>query len=99
MNKLLNNNKYIIVASTYGFTRKYFQMRNTTQLDHKYEHKIPILFTQKILISTVCGMASMYLWPYYLYNDLNKIEISLSNKKPEEYGYIEKKHLFEHFYD
>jgi hypothetical protein len=84
---------YIACTCSYGFLRKAKQMQHATIQKYDYESHVdkiyPVLLCDKVLITLLSTCVSPYIWPFYLYNDLNYME--LHNKKdrldPKWYGY------------
>lgn len=104
INKFLSSRilVYGAVTTTYGLVRQTYNMKSATtefyDKDTNKYTKIPVLLTSKIMISTLGGCMSFYIWPYYLHNDLNRIEIYIRNEKPSKYGYDDKKHIFDYLF-
>lgn len=98
----LYNLRYIGATFSYGFARKAIQMWNATRFDsNDYQKKepIPILNTHKLVISTLSGSAALYIWPYYLYNDLSRLEIYLKNQNPESYGFTQPRYELDYLFN
>jgi hypothetical protein len=94
----INEHKYFLAAMSYGTTRKYYQCNNTqiNSYDSEYrKKKVPLLNTQKVAITVIAGVASIYLWPHYLYKDMKHLEIYLSNKNINDFGYFEPNNEFD----
>jgi hypothetical protein len=51
---------------------------------------IPLLTPTKVLITGVCGIASVYYWPFWLYRDLCKADAWARGIPYEHYSIIDK---------
>lgn len=87
----------------YGMTRKTLYLKDATTNEIYYnkktnsieEYRMPVFITDKIGIIIICGFASTYLWPYYMYQDIRNFEISTNPTK--SILQKEKNTLLEHF--
>jgi ABC-type uncharacterized transport system substrate-binding protein len=82
--------KYIMYTFSYGLVRKSIQMNNATITTYSDNRKknVPLLYTDKALLIGWGALASVYLWPVFLWKDLGKIELYLDKTKdPKDYGY------------
>lgn len=101
---MINKNLLIYAATTfsYGFIRKIDQVKsaniNYFNEDIKKIDKRPMLLTSKILLTSFSGIASLYIWPIYMYNDMNRMEIYIKNKDPTHYGYNLQKYEIDYFF-
>lgn len=74
---------YASAVMSYGLARKLpvlfdAKIENITYNTEtqKYEKiRIPMLFTSKVAVASICSISSIYCWPWFLYNDLCKLEI------------------------
>ena len=84
---------YFGIAFSYGFIRKMIYVKDIKQYeDHK---KTPLLYTDRLLLSTYGGFASMYMFPFYLLVDIRNIEIlSRKDVKIIPYEYTDYGSLF-----
>lgn len=94
---------YVATTISYGLIRKSVEMK-TAKLkcyDHTkktYIH-VPVLTSDKILITAICGFAAMYVWPIYVYRDMNKIELALNKDlNPKWYCVQTNKHVIDYFF-
>ena len=71
--------RYVLSTMAYGFTRKAVEMHEATVVafdpDTKESVRSPMLFADKVVMSAMCGLVSINLWPYYAYRDVKKIEV------------------------
>jgi hypothetical protein len=70
---------YAAVAIIYGSTRKTFhvwdaQVSNFYNYEAKDQIYRPLLWTEKTALIGIAGISSIYLWPFYLYNDVFTLE-------------------------
>lgn len=75
--------KYIGLAFAYGFARKTYYMSEIKEYTIKEDgkkYKMPILYTDYIFASTLCGCVSIYLLPFYVINDIRNYEIKTKYK-------------------
>jgi hypothetical protein len=99
INKMNFFGKYIIGMSAYGTIRKALYLHDAEKykydfINHKIK-KIPLLTSQKVVLSALSGALAIYLWPYYFYNDIKIIEISLTNKNIYDYGFFRPENEFD----
>jgi hypothetical protein len=96
-------NKYVATTMSYGLIRKGIQIRNATithyDKNERQQIRVPMLISDKVLITAWCGCISLYMWPLYLYNDLCNLEIILNkNLKHEWYNVNEKKYKVDYLF-
>jgi hypothetical protein len=79
MSKLYNAiGKYMRLAFAYGFARKIYYMneiKEYTIIKNNKKYKQPILYSDYIFASTICGFFSIYGLPLYVINDIRNMEI------------------------
>ena len=67
---------YGMYTMIYGAIRKMFIVNDAKLFDPSSNYReYPLLASQKALIIGTGSFASIYLWPYYLFLDVNKLEI------------------------
>lgn len=80
---------------TYGLVRKAIQMKTATitVYDKKTHEKrpVPVLVTDKVLVTMIHACAGVYLWPMYLYMDITKAEIGWRKFDPSLYTVYDNK--------
>lgn len=100
--KFFTPTTYITATASYGFLRKFIEMKTATvrHYDPNTHEKIrvSVLTSDKLWISGVCGIVSIYGWPFYLYNDVKKIEIKMKNLDPNWYNQNQKDYLIEYLF-
>lgn len=105
--RLLNNptvcKTYVAATLSYGVLRKGIQMKDATisHYDSKQREyiRVPVLICDKVLMTTLCGIASIYAWPLYMYNDLKHLEIAMKKTlQPEWYNDHENKYLIDYMF-
>lgn len=87
---------YAVGAMAYGTARKAIQVRNAhydTYDRDKGDVKIPMLMSEKIVLSTLSGLMAPYALPVYLFLDMSMIEAVYIRKNPDLYCYGTKKKL------
>jgi hypothetical protein len=98
-----HNIRYLAATATYGFTRKIVQMWNAKKEEYDFKEskriEVPILNTHKLMYATGSGIASMYVWPYYVFRDISVLEIYMRNEDPKNHGYDLPKHEFEYIFN
>ena len=76
-----NVNPYLIVPIVYGSTRKIMQLKSATIKKYNknldIDEYIPILIVDKIIIISLSAFFSLLIWPFYIYQDLRKLELIL----------------------
>ena len=84
MNPFLYSNKYIIPVTLYGAIRKMLIVKDaeysTWNRKTKATVEIPMLITDKIVLVAASALGSIYVWPYYLYNDINTLQLYLKTR-------------------
>lgn len=81
---------YGLVTMGYGFGRKLpilYDATTETYDDNGKKYRIPMLLTTKAIITGISTISSIYLWPFFLHNDLSRLEMYTRGYKPDEYGY------------
>lgn len=83
---------YGVSTVTYGMVRKAIHLHGATITHVEYndnhkrvEKKIPVLAADKLWITALSGLASIYLWPMYAMGDLKRAEIYMRGLKPSDY--------------
>lgn len=87
-NDLLLN--YGMVSVGYSVGRKIAIVKDATQTTYNFKGEkvqVPMLLTTKALITVWSGIAGVYLWPMYMYNDFARLEIRTRGFKMEDYNY------------
>lgn len=108
----VHNAVYAYAASGYGVVRKSLQVYDAKvpvydekncisifsrpEAEHKRQ---PMLVTTKLLLAGMCGLASLYVWPYYVYTDANRLEMQLRSKRPEDYGERVPEHAIDYLFN
>ena len=90
----------------YGALRKLIQVYDC-QIQYDYtkyskdgkDNKEPMLGSTKLLLTGVCGFASVYWWPYYMFLDMDKLEMFVRSKKPKDYGICEPRFAFDYLFN
>jgi hypothetical protein len=72
---------YIIGTFGYGSIRKVPVLYNAEVDAYGYNGegrfevtKVPMLLSNKFIITGICGFSSIYLWPMWLYSDISRME-------------------------
>jgi hypothetical protein len=83
--------KYVAYTSGYSMTRKVIEMwdaklyvkydKNANKVD-KY---VPVLMADKLFVTGFATIAGVYLWPMYVWKDLNRIEIAARRLSVDDY--------------
>ena len=97
---------YAFVAISYGAIRKSHQLKNAhvvkyeiNEIDREtIKRRVPILLVDKVALTVLSAFSSVYLWPVYLYWDMQMLEIYNKSLKPSTYGFIEPKHALDYLY-
>lgn len=78
------------ILALYGATRKTIMLQSANVSYYNEETKKtsvrPILLVDKMVIITVCGFGSIFLWPYFIYNDLLNLELKIKKRSLQDYG-------------
>lgn len=96
--------RYLIGSCAYGFVRKIDDLTNATlvvhdEFNYKEKHVIPMLLTDKVFVLAASTIASPYLLPFYLKNDLSLLEITYVRRgDPMMYGYKPKTILLDYMF-
>jgi hypothetical protein len=94
----MNSNKfvkgYMPSISMYCITRKMVQLHNAKVDKYNYIEKdfkkMPILESTKVYIIGASVLAGYVVWPYFLLNDLNNIEINVRKFSAYDYEKLSK---------
>lgn len=93
---------YLLGASTYGAVRKAYQVSNATEDVYdasSYTHrKVPMLFVDKCMLVGVSILITPTLAPVFVYEDMRWLEMRTRKADPVDYGYNEKKHVFDYLF-
>jgi hypothetical protein len=81
--------KYLVPVTSYCFLRKAYSLQDAKISQYnfktsKYE-TYPMLMTTKVCITTLHTFAGIYFWPYFLYNDLSRLELRARNINELQY--------------
>jgi hypothetical protein len=94
--------QYVIAALSYGAVRKLPQLWDAKERYfvkdlNNYEEK-PMLMGNK-LSAFAFGLAfSSVMTPFWLFDDLNKVDIYMKGHKQSDYGYLTSKSWYEHVF-
>lgn len=97
-------NRYILATTTYGFIRKacHVSNGNVSKYDNdiKEYRQVPLLYVDKVAITLMSSVSSIYIWPMFLWNDLTKLELLLDKSKdPKLYNVLHaKKNYYDHIF-
>lgn len=69
--------RYVLAAACYGMVRFQIKARHAKIREDRIER--PMLVTEKIAGSILCGIAAPTLSPIYIYQDVCEIEKTLRN--------------------
>lgn len=102
--KLLKN--YIFCSLLYGFTRKIDDMVNATTVISKWDETakkhidrpIPMLLTDRVVVLGISTLASPYLLPKYIYDDITLWEIYFRKANPMDYGIDTKRTMLDYLF-
>lgn len=76
---------YIQSTMLYGMIRKSLQMPNSKiekyDLETNKKVQLPLLMVDKLMITGLSSVASIYMWPMFVWRDLARLEIYI-NRKP-----------------
>jgi len=74
---------YLFATVGYGVIRKAWQLRDATVSSRDIvtgdRVHVPLLLTDKLVITAVSGVAAPYLWPLYVLSDVRRAEIANRN--------------------
>lgn len=97
---------YLSGTTLYGFVRKIDEMVHATILVREYDKElqkhvdrpVPMLTTQKATVLGLSAIASPYLWPKYLYDDLTWFEMGVRGVNPYDYGYRRRRSMLDYLF-
>lgn len=73
--------RYVAAAMCYRGSRKILQLRDADMKVYDSNKKemvrTPILFADKFMMTMVCSMMSITIWPLYVYKDIRYCELYL----------------------
>jgi hypothetical protein len=106
--KRVHNVMYCYAAVGYGTIRKLVHVHDAKVpvsdasrsmfSQEQPQQQEPMFLTTKLLVASVCGLASVYWWPYYALQDLNRLEMRIRDKRPEDYGERPATHAIEYLF-
>lgn len=76
---------YMAATMTYGGVRKALIVKDAEIQDRITNRKVPVLYSQKVLLVGLGALSSIYLWPFYTCIDIAKLEINARRLKQEDY--------------
>jgi hypothetical protein len=87
--------RYLFGSMAYGFVRKVDEIANATISVREYDKEareyfdrpVPMLTMDRISALFISTVASPWLLPVYLSNDLSLLEIQMRRANPKDYGY------------
>jgi len=96
--------RYITIGATYGAVRKINYLSNEDLHIQKYDYhdkyaKVPLLMTQKISVLIGGTALCAFYWPWYMMEDISRIELYVLKKNPQDYGYDEPTSLIGHIFN
>ena len=101
MNRFPNSMRYVAGAMAYGAVRKVVRLKDAQveswelNSDLKYK-RVPLLLSQKVLLTAAGSFSAIYVWPYYAYVDLLRLEIAYHKRNPAVYGFKENKYIIDY---
>jgi hypothetical protein len=99
MNRFPYSMRYVAATMTYGAVRKVVRLKNAEveSWDWDSDRKpVPMLLSQKVLLTTVGSFCSIYVWPYYAYTDMLRLEIDYNKRDPSVYGFKQNKYMIDY---
>lgn len=101
MNSFPNPMRYVAATMTYGAVRKVVRLKDAQveswDWDSNSNRKsVPMLLSQKVLLTTVGSFCAIYLWPYYVYNDMLRLEINYTKSDASVYGFKQNKFMIDY---
>lgn len=82
-------NKYIKSAYLYGALRKFGYIYGIDYTTNNSKTKNKLLFTDYFIICNFAGFTSLFMFPFYLINDIKYAEIKMRNLNPKNYEILE----------
>jgi hypothetical protein len=80
---------YLLSTLSYGFFRKAFEMKDATIREYDWgkheEKRVPVLISDKVLITGFCSLTTITLWPLYLLYDIRRIEVASRKLNHDSY--------------
>lgn len=97
---------YVMASMAYRFVRKISDIKNAyvtvrdydIQSRERVQKRVPMLYTDRIAVMTISTLASPYLFPKYLYDDLSGVEVYLRRANPMDYGAKEKHTIIDYMF-
>jgi hypothetical protein len=92
---------YALLTMAYGFGRKMPILYDATTETYNQDGKrvrVPMLLTTKVLVTGASTLASIYIWPFYLHNDLSRIEMYTKGYNPEDYNYRQPRYCVDYIF-
>lgn len=87
---------YLQITMLYGALRKSCQVSNGTiekyDPDLNTKRQLPLLMVDKLMITGLSSIASVYMWPMFMWRDLACLEIQLDKSKEPDLYDVYKKH-------
>lgn len=101
---MLTTRAYITATVGYGMIRKAIHLKDATI--EKYDSvtlkhcRVPLLLTDKVVVTGISGLIAVYGWPVYLFQDIQRLELKLRSIDPEVYlGKESKRHLIDYMFN
>lgn len=100
----MNSVKAVVFATmSYGVLRKGAEMRNATisvfDDGNGVKKRVPVLLCDKVMITIIGGISSVYLWPLYLYRDAKRWELAAKKHlDPTWYDMYETQHIIDYIF-
>jgi len=83
---------YAVATGSYGIIRKTVEMWDA-KLHVKYDANydkvdkmVPVLLIDKLWITAMSGISSVYLWPLYMTMDMKKAEVAFRGLSSSDYN-------------
>lgn len=85
----------------YGMVRKTAQLHNADLCTDEYdatagkrvEKRVPVLMADKVWLTAISSLSSIYLWPFYVWFDMKQLEIYSRGLSPSDYDVVGKKRM------
>lgn len=90
MNRFPGAIRYVAATMTYGAVRKIVRLKDAeVELCGRdlTKKRVPMLLSQKALLTVIGTFSAIYIWPYYAYTDLQRLEIDYHKRDASVYGF------------
>ena len=98
--------RYLMCSIAYGFVRKiddlvdarvYIREWDKEACEH-FDRPVSMLYTDRLMVLGISALASPFMLPKYLYDDLSWVEIRMRDLDPYDYGHDKKRSVLHYLF-